>query len=81
MTQQMRDLKTAEAPTSKIHDLYRLAHEGTNRGEIEYRHLLTRLEPKHAQKLSGLVGEKLWREEDGRTIAADIAELWDFIHA
>jgi len=80
MTQQMRDLKTAEAPTGKIHDLYRLVHEGTNRGEVGYRHLLTRLETIHAHKLSGLVGEKLWREEDGRTVAADIAELWDFIH-
>jgi hypothetical protein len=81
MTRQMRDLKTVEAPTSKIHDLYRLAQEGHLRGEIEYQYLLTRLEPSHADKLSHLVGENLWRAEDGRTFAADIAELWDFIHA
>jgi hypothetical protein len=82
LSTQLRELKRMEAPASKIRDLYRISHQPQLHAEVEYAHLLTRLEERHAAALRISLGGSLWCEENGLpfTVAADLAELWDFIH-
>lgn len=82
LTTQLREMKGMEAPASKIRDLYRISHQPQLHAEVEYAHLLTRLEARHAAALRTSLGGDLWCEENGLpfTVAADLAEIWDFIH-
>jgi hypothetical protein len=81
--QSIHDLKLAAAPSSKLKSLYSLSYESKSQAEIEYLTLLTRLEQRHADTLRDAIGPSLWTARldlAQHTKAADLAELYDFIH-
>ena len=66
-------LKSAAAPRSKVHDLYRIARLPEYQATLEYYFLLSRLESKHRDMVKRFRG--------GLAGMADVAELWDFVEA
>jgi hypothetical protein len=65
------------APSSKIRALYQVAHESEMQAELDYLNILWRLEAEPRRTLIEQIGDQLWK--DGRTKAADLAELWELV--
>lgn len=80
-------LKALDTPRSKIHALYDLAWKPKMQGIAAYSDLLLRLPYEQRAPLlsaSGPIGPGLWRYRPDGTVAtsaADLAELWEFVHA
>jgi hypothetical protein len=80
----IRELKKAVVPSSQIKSLYRTTYEYWVQAEFEYLNLLSRLSEAHRALLLQAVGQRLFElQNDGRwtTRAADLVELWEFVHA
>jgi len=78
------ELKKTGAPASKIKALYHIAYESDLQAELEYLHLLSRLDARHRRILRKpeAVGLGLWRTGDDGSVttrAADLTELWEFV--
>ena len=76
-------LKGMEAPRSKMHGLYEAAWKTPLQGELEYLTLLLRLPTKARAVVRRAIGPELRYlrdDESGATKAADLVELWEFVH-
>jgi hypothetical protein len=80
----IREIKASQAPSTKIHSLYRMSYLHRDEAEYEYFRLLLSLPHKLSDTLMKLVGSgTLFQPRyDGTrgTRAADVVELWEFIH-
>ncbi len=65
-------------PKTKVRELYEIAHEGRDQGLIDYYFLLSRLKEGHREAVKQFLRGGLW-DADGKTKAADLAEVWDFV--
>jgi len=77
-------LKAMGAPRSKIHQLYEMAWKLPLPGEFEYLGLLLRLPQATRAEIRKTIGHTLWTVDSSglpRTRAADLVELWEFVHA
>jgi hypothetical protein len=81
LAESLRSLKQERAPASKIRGLYHIAYQADLQAELEYLHLLSRLESRHREILRKpeAVGLGLWPPGSVGTRAADLAELWEFV--
>jgi hypothetical protein len=79
-------LKKINAPRSKIHRLYEIAwksRSNTLQGQLEYLNLLIGLPDAPRAVLLESIGWDLWQKREDqelRTSAADLVELWEFIN-
>lgn len=69
--------KRAGLPRNKVNDLYRLAYEEPEQAEFEYLYLRSRLSKQQRELLNRSM--PTLRGDDGRTPAADLVELWEFV--
>lgn len=83
LEERVRELKAAGVPSSKIKALYRMVYEGRLQADLDYLYLLSRLESEHRDVLRRAVGPQLWKPGPNGgeiTVAADLVEIWDFVH-
>ena len=81
LAETVRSLKRLDTPRSKIHALYDLAWKDHLQGQFEYLNMLLRLPGQSRTELLRLIGQTLWsKDHNGSevTLAADLAELWEF---
>ena len=74
--QTIAEWKKAAMPSTKVAELFRIAHEEPTQAEIDYLFLLSRLSRAHRDLMLKSIPD-FW--EDKRTRAADLAELWDLV--
>jgi hypothetical protein len=77
-------LKKTGAPASKVKALYHIAYQSDLQAELEYLHLLSRLDSRSREimRRPQAVGLGLWQASDTGAVAtraADLAELWEFV--
>ncbi|MBI3684324.1 MAG: hypothetical protein HY235_28455 [Acidobacteria bacterium] len=81
---QILELKSKEAPRSKIHRLHEICQEDELPGTYEYLNLLLRLSPpvRSILRKRECVGPLLWQHLPGGRVTrgADLVELWEFVH-
>jgi hypothetical protein len=77
-------LKQVNAPRSKMHRLYETAWQNQLQGQLEYMNLLIRLPTAPRREMVESFGWDLWKkgaDNEPRTFAADLVELWEFVYA
>lgn len=83
MASGLAQLKAQNIPASKLKALYRISYHSDFQADLEYVHLLSRLEPKHRDLLRRAIGPTLWSRRDDNgvvtTNAVDLADLWEFV--
>ncbi len=77
LTDRILEWKKAGLPRNKVNDLYPLAYEEPEQAEFEYLYLRSRLSRQQRELLNRSM--PTLRDENGRTPAADLVELWEFV--
>ncbi len=77
----IRELRQADAPTSKIQSFYDLGWKGESQATLEYCDALLRMSEAHRATVRRLIGPTPWQQRPSGAYSrtADLAELWEFV--